>query len=163
MCGCLSRFHIITVIIVSTGRTIGGSRARFPAGAGNFLFTTASRTALGPTKPPIQWVPGALSPGLKRPVCETDHSRPFSATVKNAWSYTSAPQYVFMAWCLVKHRDNFTFTFNFIISTATNIMYKGIYIYQTCQSGHCAADNANILYLHQFRYLNNRMPDRHQV
>jgi hypothetical protein len=23
------------------------------------------------------------------------------------------PQYVFMAWCLVKHRDNFTFTFLF--------------------------------------------------
>jgi hypothetical protein len=22
------------------------------------------------------------------------------------------PQYVFMAWCLVKHRDNFTFTFS---------------------------------------------------
>jgi hypothetical protein len=21
------------------------------------------------------------------------------------------PQYVFMVWCLVKHRDNFTFTF----------------------------------------------------
>jgi hypothetical protein len=21
------------------------------------------------------------------------------------------PQYAFMAWCLVKHRDNFTFTF----------------------------------------------------
>jgi hypothetical protein len=29
---------------------------------------------------------------------------------KNAWSYTSTPQYVFMAWCLVKRRDNFTFT-----------------------------------------------------
>jgi hypothetical protein len=26
------------------------------------------------------------------------------------WSYTSTPQYVFMAWFLVKHRDNFTFT-----------------------------------------------------
>jgi hypothetical protein len=25
-----------------------------------------------------------------------------SAEVKNAWSYTSIPQYVFMAWCLVK-------------------------------------------------------------
>jgi hypothetical protein len=24
------------------------------------------------------------------------------------WNYTSTPQYVFMAWCLVKHRD-FTF------------------------------------------------------
>jgi len=22
-------------------------------------------------------------------------------------------QYVFMAWCLVKHRDNFTFTYHF--------------------------------------------------
>jgi hypothetical protein len=28
---------------------------------------------------------------------------------KNVWSYTSTPQYAFMAWCLVKHRDNFTF------------------------------------------------------
>jgi hypothetical protein len=26
-----------------------------------FLFTTASRMALGPTQLPIQWVPGALS------------------------------------------------------------------------------------------------------
>jgi len=28
------------------------SRVRFPAGAGIFLLTTASRTALGPTQPP---------------------------------------------------------------------------------------------------------------
>jgi hypothetical protein len=25
------------------------------------------------------------------------------------WSYTSPPQYIFMAWCLVKPRDNLTF------------------------------------------------------
>jgi hypothetical protein len=25
---------------------------------------------------------------------------------KSAWSYTSTPQYTFMAWCLVKHRDS---------------------------------------------------------
>jgi hypothetical protein len=30
-----------------------GSRVRFPEGMGIFLFTTASRTALGPTQPPI--------------------------------------------------------------------------------------------------------------
>jgi hypothetical protein len=30
-----------------------------------FLFTTMSRTALKPTQPPIQWVPGALSLGGK--------------------------------------------------------------------------------------------------
>jgi hypothetical protein len=36
-------------------------------------------------------------------------SPPSSAEVKNAWSYTSIPQHVFMEWCLVKHRGNFTF------------------------------------------------------
>jgi hypothetical protein len=41
-----------------------------------------------------------------------DHSPPSSVEVKNAWSYTSTPQYAFMAWCSVKHRDNFTFTWN---------------------------------------------------
>jgi hypothetical protein len=56
-----------------------------------FLFTTASRTALGPTQPPIQCVTGALSLGVKRPGRESDHSPPSSDEVKNAWSYTSTP------------------------------------------------------------------------
>jgi hypothetical protein len=51
-------------------------------GLGIFLFTTVSRTALGPTQPPIQWVPGALSLGVKRPGREADHSPPSSAKVK---------------------------------------------------------------------------------
>jgi hypothetical protein len=51
-------------------------------GLGIFLFTTASRTALGPTQPPIQWVPGALSLEVKRPGREADHSPPSSAEVK---------------------------------------------------------------------------------
>jgi hypothetical protein len=72
------------------------------------------RKALGSIQPPIHWVPRALSLGVKRPVCEADHSPPTSAEVKNARSYTSTPQYVFMAWCLVKHMDNFTFTFTFL-------------------------------------------------
>jgi uncharacterized membrane protein len=45
---------------IATGWT---ARVRFPA-VQDFLFT-ASRPALGPTKPPIQWVTGALSPGGK--------------------------------------------------------------------------------------------------
>jgi hypothetical protein len=53
-----------------------GFRVRFPAGSGNFFFTTASRTALGPTQPPIQWIPGALSLGVKRPGREGCHSLP---------------------------------------------------------------------------------------
>jgi hypothetical protein len=55
----------------------------------HFLFITASRTALGPTQPPIQWVPGAFSLGVKWLGREADHSSPSSAEVKNAWSYTS--------------------------------------------------------------------------
>jgi hypothetical protein len=31
-----------------------------------FPLTSASRLALGLTQPPIQWVTGALSPGVKR-------------------------------------------------------------------------------------------------
>jgi hypothetical protein len=47
-----------------------------------FLFTTVSRTALGPTQPPIQWVRGALFLGVKRPGREADHSPPSSTEVK---------------------------------------------------------------------------------
>jgi hypothetical protein len=49
---------------------------------GIFLLTTASRTALGLTQPPIQWVAGALSLGVKRPGREDDSSPPSSAEVK---------------------------------------------------------------------------------
>jgi len=65
------------------------------------LFATASRPALGSTQSRIEWVPGLSSPGLKRPGREADYSPPSSAEVKNAWSYTSILQYVFMAWYLV--------------------------------------------------------------
>jgi hypothetical protein len=49
-----------------------------------FLFTTASRPALEPTQPPIHWVPGTLSLGVKRPGREAEHSSPSSTELKNA-------------------------------------------------------------------------------
>jgi hypothetical protein len=58
---------------------------------GIFFFTTASRTVLISTQPPIQWEPGALSLGIKRPGCGDDQPTPSSAEVKNAWSYASTP------------------------------------------------------------------------
>jgi hypothetical protein len=39
-----------------------------------------SRPALGPTQPPVKWVPG-LSRGKVRPGRAADHSTPSSATV----------------------------------------------------------------------------------
>jgi hypothetical protein len=69
-------------IALGYGLDVRGSRARFLAGLGIFLFTTASRTALRTTQPPMQWVTGALSLGVMRPGRETDHSPPPSADVK---------------------------------------------------------------------------------
>jgi hypothetical protein len=64
------------------GWTIGILGFDSRKGLGIFLFTTASRTALVPTQPPIQGVSGALSLGVKRPGREADHSLPSSAEVK---------------------------------------------------------------------------------
>jgi hypothetical protein len=46
-------------------------------------------------------------PGVKQPEREADHSPPFCAEVKYAWSYTSNPQYIFTAKHLVKHWVSF--------------------------------------------------------
>jgi len=48
--------------------------------------------------------PSLLTNGYRVPGREADHSAPTNDEVKNAWSYTSIPPYVFMAWCLVKYR-----------------------------------------------------------
>jgi hypothetical protein len=37
-----------------------------------FMYSTVSRPALGPMQPPVQCIPGTLSPGVKRPGCEVD-------------------------------------------------------------------------------------------
>jgi hypothetical protein len=61
------------------------------------LFSTSSRPVLGPTQPPIQWVPGTLSPGVKRPRREANNSPPTSNEVKKTWIYTCTSPYTFMA------------------------------------------------------------------
>jgi hypothetical protein len=41
----------------------------------------SSRQLWGPLQPPTQWVLGVLSPGVKRPGREADHSPPTNAEV----------------------------------------------------------------------------------
>jgi hypothetical protein len=68
------------------------------------------RQVPGPTRPPIQWVKwGALSPGVKRPRREADHSSPTSADVRNTWIYTSTPPHAFMAYCLISYAQGQTY------------------------------------------------------
>jgi hypothetical protein len=71
-------------------------------------FHQQSRPSVEPTQPPIQWVPGALSPGVKRPGREADRSPPSTAEVKKKWSYTSITPYVPMTWCIISTRYKFT-------------------------------------------------------
>jgi hypothetical protein len=89
-------------------------RPRFdsPQAQGIFPFSTASRTALTPTEPPIQWAPVIISPGIKRRVREVDHSSPSSVEFKNGGATPSlSPPSSWLGASLVRHRDNFTFTF----------------------------------------------------
>jgi hypothetical protein len=71
---------------------------------GIFLFTAASRTTLGPTYPPIQGLPGALSLGVKL----TTHLQ-LVLKSRMCGAIMTLSQYIFMVWCLVKHRGNLTF------------------------------------------------------
>jgi hypothetical protein len=61
---------------------------------GNFVLarSDASRPALGPTQPPIQWVPGVLSPGVKRGrgMMLTTHPH-LVPRLRMSKSYTSSP------------------------------------------------------------------------
>jgi hypothetical protein len=97
-------------IVTGYGLDDRGSGGSFPEGGWKFFSS--------PPRPERLWGPlsllssgywGGLSSGVKRPGGKADHSPPSSPEVKNEWSCTPNPQYVFMEWYLVKHRNKFTF------------------------------------------------------
>jgi hypothetical protein len=55
-----------------------------------FLFSPHCPERLRPTQP-IQWVPGTISLGVKRPAIEADHSSPSSAEVENGGDIPPLP------------------------------------------------------------------------
>jgi hypothetical protein len=87
-------FHNCTVLIMGIRNSVVGiatclragrprGRSSSPSRVKNFLFFTSSRPGLGSPQPPIQWVSGVLSTGVKRPWREADHSPRASAEIKN--------------------------------------------------------------------------------
>jgi hypothetical protein len=110
----------------ATGWTIQVLGLDSRQGLGTYLFPTAYRTALRFTQPPIQWVPWALSLGIKWPGVNLTTHLHLVPRSKNAWSYTTTPPIHLHGgvFSLKKHRDNFTLTFitegkdRFILITA---------------------------------------------
>jgi hypothetical protein len=72
---------------------------RFPIGTEIFPFAIIFRSAVGPAivyeMVPSLWV--------KRSEREDDYT-----LISNAWSCTSTPLYIFIAWWSIKHKDKFT-------------------------------------------------------
>jgi hypothetical protein len=58
---------------------------------GNFIHPKACRLDLSTTQPPLQWIPGTLSPGIKGPGREADHSPASSAEIKNDEAIPALP------------------------------------------------------------------------
>jgi hypothetical protein len=71
------------------------------------MFTShCYRPAVGHTHPPIHW--DLFIPRIKQPGRQADHPPQTIASVKKTWNYTSTLSCVFMAQCLVKHKDSST-------------------------------------------------------
>jgi hypothetical protein len=81
-----------SVVGIATGYGLDDREVGVRVQVGSGIFSTSSRPALGPTQPPIQWIPV-----VKRPGRDGDCSPSTSAEVKKMWIYTSTPAYAFMA------------------------------------------------------------------
>jgi hypothetical protein len=62
---CYQLWSRDSLVVMALGYGLDDSGSIPPGGVGIFFFSTASRSTLGPNQPPIQWVPGGVSPGGK--------------------------------------------------------------------------------------------------
>jgi hypothetical protein len=103
--------------VVKRKSLLNGSK-HFSNGNMNLILLNSvalPRTALGPTHPRIQWVPGALSLGVQRPGREADHSPPSSAEIKEGVKiYHQSPSTPSWRDAQLKHKDNFTFLYLYL-------------------------------------------------
>jgi hypothetical protein len=79
--------------ITGTGYELDDRGIRFRVPGGPRIFPPSYRPDWfwGPSS--LEWVPGALSPVVKRQGREAHHSPPTSAQVKKMWISTSTPPY----------------------------------------------------------------------
>jgi hypothetical protein len=78
----------------------------YPARARNYRLLEGVQTGSGAHPASYPMGTGALSPGVKRPSREAEHSSLFSAEVKNGWSYTSTPHTSSLGGTELNHGTN---------------------------------------------------------
>jgi hypothetical protein len=86
---------------MATNLPAGNRRAKVPLWPGQEILSFLS---YGARDTIMQWIPEALSPGVKRPWRETDHLPLTNVDVINGWKDTSTPPHIFLARCLIKDR-----------------------------------------------------------
>jgi hypothetical protein len=91
---------------------------------------TASRPALGPTQPPIQWVPGALSPGVKWPGREAVHSPHLVSRLRMCGAIPPLPNTP--SWRGGSLRTGTTFTEHNGSKRSLSFLMNAILIYYCC-------------------------------
>jgi hypothetical protein len=84
-----------------------GDRGSIPDTRGYILFSSLPPRLDRLFRDP----PSLLSNGYRGALPRVKNERvvKLNAEVKNMWSYTSIPTYVFMTWYTVKHSDDFNF------------------------------------------------------
>jgi hypothetical protein len=87
-----------SLVGIATGYGLDDGRVGVRIPVGSRIFSSERHTdwLWGPPRLRIG-VPGALSPGVKRPGREADHSPLSYAEVKKMWIYISIPPNAFMA------------------------------------------------------------------
>jgi hypothetical protein len=81
---------------------------------------------MGPTQPPIQWVPGSLSLRVKRSGREADHSPPSSAEVKERVElYLHAPNKPSWRGAQLNHKENSILPLPNRVNKSNKMRWKG--------------------------------------
>jgi hypothetical protein len=75
----------------------------------DFSLRCRVQTGSGAQQPPIRRVPGDSFSGLKRWGVKLTTRLHIVPRLRMRGGVFPLPQYVFMAWYLLKHKDNFTF------------------------------------------------------
>jgi hypothetical protein len=101
---------------------------RSPTGAEDFSPSPCVQTGSGPTQPPIQWIPGVLSPGLKRGRCVTVTTHPHLVPrLRMSRSCTSSPPSASMACCGTALLYFILFTRMYIWNSIVVMSFSAIY------------------------------------